>query len=117
MVGVKTKFCSSCGSKINADAEICPQCGVRAMPPQIQENHSVALAAILSFLFPGLGHMYIGLKTKALHFIIAYIASAVLIAVVIGFVLVIIVWIWALIDVINSTEALNRGDHVEDKLF
>ena len=35
----------------------------------------------------------------------------------IGFILVIAVWIWALIDVIKSTNALNAGEHVEDKLF
>jgi hypothetical protein len=29
----------------------------------------------------------------------------------------IIVWLWALIDSIKSTEALNRGEFVEDKLF
>jgi hypothetical protein len=35
----------------------------------------------------------------------------------IGVVLAIIVWIWALIDSIKSTEAINRGEFVEDKLF
>ena len=50
-------------------------------------------------------------------FIIAYIVSAILIILLIGIVLVIIIWIWALIDTIKSTEAINKGEFVEDKLF
>ena len=52
-----------------------------------------------------------------ISFIIAYIVSAVLVFILIGFVLILIVWIWALIDSIKSTEAINRGEFVEDKLF
>jgi uncharacterized membrane protein YvbJ len=29
----KTKFCSHCGEKIDANAEICPKCGVRLINP------------------------------------------------------------------------------------
>jgi len=28
-----------------------------------------------------------------------------------------VIWIWALVDVIQSTNALNRGEGVEDKLL
>lgn len=113
----QTKFCQSCGEKININAEICPHCGVRVANIRTSEEKSVLLSAILSFLFPGLGHLYLGLSRKGVSFIIAYIVSAVLILLVIGFVLVFIVWIWALIDSIRATEALNRGEFVEDKLF
>ena len=75
------------------------------------------MSAILSFLFPGLGHLYLGLNKKGVSYTIAYIVSAILIFILIGFVLMIIVWIWALIDSIKSTEAINRGEFVEDKLF
>jgi TM2 domain-containing membrane protein YozV/DNA-directed RNA polymerase subunit RPC12/RpoP len=113
----QTKFCQSCGEKINVNAEICPHCGVRVASVGAYEEKSVVISAILSFLFPGLGHLYLGLTKKGLSFIIAYIISAVLIILVIGFVLVFIVWIWALIDTIKSTEAINKGEFVEDKLF
>lgn len=113
----QTKFCQSCGKKININAEICPYCGVRVAGVVRSEEKSVALAAILSFLFPGLGHLYNGLTKKGVSFIIAYIVSAILIFLLIGFVLVIIVWIWALIDAIKTTEAINRGESVEDKLI
>ena len=113
----QTKFCQSCGEKININAEICPHCGVRVAGIVPSEEKSVLLAAILSFLFPGLGHLYNGLTKKGLSFIIAYIVSAVLIFLLVGFILVIIVWIWALVDAIKTTEAINRGEAVEDKLF
>ena len=113
----QTKFCQSCGEKININAEICPHCGVRVANIQTSEEKSVLLSAILSFLFPGLGHLYLGLSKKGVSFIIAYIISAILIFLLIGFVLVIIVWIWSLVDTIKSTEAINRGEFVEDKLF
>lgn len=114
---VQTKYCQSCGEKINVNAEICPHCGVRVSGIQASEEKNVLLSAILSFLFPGLGHLYLGLNKKGVSFIIAYIVSAILIFILIGIVLVIIVWLWALIDSIKCTEAINKGEFVEDKLF
>ena len=75
------------------------------------------MAALLSFIFPGIGHLYIGLDTKGISFIVAYIVSCALMLLLVGFVLVVIVWLWAMIDVIKSTEAINNGEYVEDKLF
>ena len=71
----------------------------------------------MSFFFPGLGHIYNGLNKKGISFIIAYIVSAILMVIFIGFVLILIVWVWALIDAIKTTEAINRGEYVEDKLI
>ncbi|MEE1336708.1 zinc-ribbon domain-containing protein [Methanobrevibacter sp.] len=113
----QTKFCQTCGEKININAEICPHCGVRVAGVAPNQEKSVVLAAVLSFLFPGLGHLYNGLTRKGITFIIVYIISAILIFILIGFVLMIIIWIWALIDSIKTTEAINRGEYVEDKLF
>ncbi len=113
----QTKFCQTCGEKININAEICPHCGVRVANFQSSQEKNVLLSAILSLLFPGLGHLYLGLSKKGISFILAYIVSAILIILFIGLVLMIIVWLWALFDSIKSTEAINRGEFVEDKLF
>lgn len=113
----QTKFCQNCGKKIDINAEICPYCGVRVAGVAPSGEKSVLLAAILSFLFPGLGHLYNGLTKKGLSFMIAYIVSAILIFLIIGFVLIFIIWIWALIDAIKTTESINKGEFVEDKLF
>ena len=43
-------------------------------------NKSAAVAALLSFIFPGLGHLYLGLRRQALIFAV----PAILVAVVIG---------------------------------
>jgi len=48
------KFCSECGSKISAKAEVCPNCGVRASSPAISEK-SKTTAALLAFFLGGLG--------------------------------------------------------------
>lgn len=113
----QTKFCQNCGKEIDINAEICPYCGVRVAYTKSSEEKNVLLSAILSFLFPGLGHLYLGLNTKGISFIIAYIVSWALMFLLIGFVLAPIVWIWALIDSIKATESINRGEFVEDKLF
>ena len=113
----QTKFCQNCGKQIDINAEVCPHCGVRVAYTKSSEEKNVLLSAILSFLFPGLGHLYLGLNTKGISFIIAYIASWALMFLLIGFVLAPIVWIWALIDSIKSTESINRGEFVKDKLF
>ena len=58
-----------------------------------------------------------GLDNKGAILLVAYVVSAILILLIIGFILVIIIWIWALVDTIRSASALNRGEVVEDKLF
>lgn len=74
--GVDEKYCSDCGSVINAKAEICPNCGVRQMAPsgwgaqgepvspspQVtpQRKWSPGVAAVLSLVIPGAGQMYKG---------------------------------------------------------
>ncbi len=56
-----TKYCSNCGAQIDEKAEICPNCGVRVLFPQVyQQNKSGALAAILSAIIPGVGQIYCG---------------------------------------------------------
>ena len=113
----QTKFCKSCGKKIDSNANVCPYCGFGSGSVAVADEKSVFLAALLSFLFPGLGQIYNGQTHKAITFIIAYIVSGILIIILVGFVLMLLVWIWSLVDVIKSTEAINRGEYVEDKLF
>lgn len=69
------KYCSACGEVILARAEICPNCGVRQMPPTWHEDSSQRglqtqapggrnriIAAILAILLGGLGahRFYLG---------------------------------------------------------
>ena len=123
----KYKFCRNCGYKLTGDYKFCPECGYdlsgrvtanrRSVPSVNSGEKNLVLAVILSVIFPGLGQIYLGLNQKGILFIVGYIISAVLIFLLIGFLLVLVVWIWALVDVVQSTNAINNGEYVEDKLF
>ena len=123
----KYKFCRNCGYELTGDYKFCPECGYdlsgrvtanrSSVPSANSGEKSLVLAVILSVIFPGLGQIYLGLNQKGILFIVGYIISAVLIFLLIGFILVFVVWIWALVDVVQSTNAINNGEYVEDKLF
>lgn len=122
----KSKFCTNCGFELDRDYKFCPECGFDLSgkaanapknPPVVAEEKSMIVSVILSVIFPGLGHFYLNLNHKGILFLLGYIISAVLVIFLIGAILCLIVWIWALIDVIQSTTAINNGEFVEDKLF
>ena len=123
----KYKFCRNCGYELTGDYKFCPECGYdlsgrvtanrSSVPSANSGEKSLVLAVILSVIFAGLGQIYLGLNQKGILFIVGYIISAVLIFLLIGFLLVLVVWIWALVDVVQSTNAINNGEYVEDKLF
>lgn len=62
------KFCSDCGEAIKAKAEICPECGVRQLPPPnplastAPNGKSRIAAALLAFFFGifGVHKFYLG---------------------------------------------------------
>lgn len=118
------KFCHNCGYGLIRDFKFCPNCGENLNSTISKSNivhpsddKNMLLAIILSVFLPGLGQIYLGLDNKGAIFLIAYVVSAILILILIGFLLCFIIWIWALIDTIISTNALNRGEEVKDKLL
>ena len=120
----KVKFCHACGFEIEGDIRYCPNCGAdlhnSGIPTQTStepRDKNIIVAIVLSVIFPGLGQFYLGLNHKGLMFLIGYIISAVLILLLVGFILCFVIWIWALVDAIQSTNALNRGENVEDRLL
>jgi len=64
------KFCSECGAEVNEEDTFCSKCGfslkgnIAAKSPTIPtttvKKKSPATAAILNFLFAGIGYMYLG---------------------------------------------------------
>ncbi len=59
---------------------------------------SPVLAAVLSLIFSGLGQIYNGQITKGAVFIVVQLINAALTSVLIGFVLMPIFGLWAMID-------------------
>lgn len=107
-------YCRECGSQIRRAAEICPECGVRQQPPpssaavdSIVEGRNPLIAALLSALFPGLGHIYARDIDTGLFFAVSFILALFSIIIVIGIVLAPAIWLYALYD---AAKAADRRD-------
>ncbi len=110
---MKTKYCSNCGKKIDTKAEICPKCGVRVAHSRekiAKEVKSSGLAAVLSFILPGLGQIYNGQIGKGLLFIILLIVSVLSILILIGIILLPVFWIYNIYDAYDTAKKINAGE-------
>ena len=67
-----------------------------------------ATAAILSFLFIGLGQAYKGEVAKAAIFLILYALSTLLTLFLIGFVTTPILWVWSIADAYRSSPGMTQ---------
>ena len=106
----KTKFCQHCGKKISTEAEICPKCGVRVKEaPSHHEKKNSGLAAVLSFLFVGLGQIYNGQIGKGILFIIIGVVLIFSMILLIGFILYPIFWILNIYDAYETAKKINAG--------
>ncbi|MGH2367769.1 MAG: hypothetical protein ACRDI2_06180 [Chloroflexota bacterium] len=74
----------------------------------VRSGKSAGLAAILSFLWCGLGQIYNGQILKGVIFAAVYFISALLIFIVIGLVTTPILWIWGMVDAYRTAERLNE---------
>jgi TM2 domain-containing membrane protein YozV len=107
-VVVIPKFCPNCGSEIDEKAEICPKCGVRvAAVPIHTEKKSSGIAAIASFIIPGLGQIYNGQIGKGIMFIIIGGILALSMFILIGFILYPIFWLYNIYDAYKTAERIN----------
>lgn len=120
----QTKFCSNCGFELPGEVKFCPACGfsttskAQASNPNAvcNPNKSAGLAAVLSFLIIGLGQVYIGLTKKGILLFIAAIVSGVLMLILIGWILWLLVWGYAIFDAYSSAEKMKQGIPVEDTI-
>jgi TM2 domain-containing membrane protein YozV len=107
-----TKFCSNCGKSIDEKAEICPHCGVRVKEAPTHthvEKKSTGIAAVLSFLIPGLGQIYNGQIGKGILFIIVGVILFLTIFIFIGIILYPLFWIFNIYDAYNTAKQINAG--------
>ncbi len=126
--------CPNCGTELKYHGKFCPNCGtslesISSVPQtnaetKVTRNQTVAttkknpfVAAILSFIFPGIGQLYIGQNNKGGYFIVIAAVSIVLMVLFIGFIFYALFWLWSILDAYSSAQKLNKGELVEDTLF
>lgn len=110
----ETKYCANCGSEIDKNAEICPECGVRQPGYQqpVYQQKNPGLAAVLSALWVGIGQIYNGEILKGIILIVIYVISIFLMFIIIGFITTPIIWIFGIYDAYNTAKKINAGEVV-----
>lgn len=73
------------------------------------DQKSPGIAAVLSVLIPGLGHIYIGEITKGVLMIVLAVVFAILTLFLIGFLLYFVLWIYGIVDAYRGAERYNRA--------
>lgn len=79
------------------------------MPPQGISRKNEGVAAVLSFLFTGLGQIYNGQIGKGLIFVLIGIMLFITIFFLIGLVLYPIFWIYNIYDAYDTVKKINAG--------
>lgn len=108
--GPDEAYCSSCGSVIKKEAEICPECGVRQESTSPSQEKNPVLAAILSFLIPGAGQIYNGQIARGAIFLVVFFINILLAFVLIGVLTQLITVVIAVYDAYNQAEKINAGE-------
>ncbi|MFC0213295.1 sugar ABC transporter permease [Paenibacillus chartarius] len=67
------------------------------------------LAVLLSFIYPGLGHLYVGNVKRGVWLLVLETVSILLIGFFVGVIMFPIIWIFAMVDAYRLTQAHNRG--------
>ena len=73
------------------------------------ERKSEGLAAVLSFLFVGLGQIYNDEIGKGILFIIVGVIAVLTLFILIGFILYPLFWIYNIYDAYNTAKGINAG--------
>lgn len=133
-LGPEEVYCRHCGALISEKAEICPECGVRQFPSprssadktldNVLEGGNPFVAAVLSAIFPGLGQIYNRELEKGIVIIVAGFVSVFLGIVFIGFLLLPLVWLYAIYDAYTVADrqrsaveqAAGAASHGRDQL-
>jgi TM2 domain-containing membrane protein YozV len=99
-------FCSKCGSTNSDDARFCTSCAFALVSPGtlgpqgplVTQARNPGVAAVLSFVFCGLGQIYNGQIGKGIAMAVAFLISLASVHVLIGLVTTPLLWIWGVVD-------------------
>jgi TM2 domain-containing membrane protein YozV len=114
-------YCSKCGVELNDGQAYCGKCGIKTGSPQYVVNareKSSGVAAVLSFLWAGLGQLYVGKIAFGLVLLLLYPFVLVFGAIVLVFalgifgiliflVLWLAIWIWNVFNAYNLANEYN----------
>lgn len=95
-----------------APATLAPVARTAERLPVVGEKNP-GVAAVLSFLFSGLGQIYNGQIGKGLVFIGAQVVNAFLTVILIGFVTGFATWVWGMVDAYRSAERINEQHRLD----
>lgn len=109
-------FQCECGGNLETNEDNRPVPQQKTSYNNSVEKKSPILAVILSFLIPGLGQFYNGHGEKGIILFIAALISAFLILFIIGTILYLVVWVFAIFDAYDSADRINKGKRVRVKL-
>jgi TM2 domain-containing membrane protein YozV len=73
------------------------------------ERKSPGIAAVLSFLFTGLGQIYNGQIGKGIGFVVLGVVFLLTVLVLIGFILYPVFWIYNIYDAYSTAKKINAG--------
>ena len=103
-----TGFCPTCGTSFPPGiSKNCPTCGVNLVMPQKFINSEIknpGIAALCSFVIPGLGQVYNGEVGKAIAVLIGTLVGA-LFFIVPG----VVVWIFGMYDAYSTAGKMTKG--------
>jgi TM2 domain-containing membrane protein YozV len=71
---------------------------------------NAGLAAVLAFLWAGLGHIYLGMITKGILYMILYVVFLVIgVLTIIGLIIPLVFWIWQIYDAYKLANQYNSA--------
>jgi TM2 domain-containing membrane protein YozV len=74
----------------------------------VQNQKNPGLAAVLSFVIPGLGQIYNGQFLKGLFIFFMFALSVAAMALIVGFLTAPLFWLWGIWDAYKTAEHKNR---------
>lgn len=120
--------CPHCAEEIKVFASVCKHCHTRLYNTYSQPSGNRGLAAVLSFLLPGIGQLYLGRTGSGVAFILGNVAIALsvyglystalgLLAIPALGILSVCLWIWAIVDAGTEKHVSPKHDSPNSLVF
>jgi uncharacterized membrane protein YvbJ len=115
------KFCQGCGAETQEHAVMCTSCGIslKSNSSRSMGEISPVIAAVLNLVWPGVGNIYLGQKTKGIVFCVINLIMYILDTVTCGFFAILHVpfIIIMIIDAALIAGRIQKGEPVDEWKF